>query len=197
VIAVAAWAATGVALALGDRLLWELLWIAGSGLVTLYQVVGLGLLALILWRVWADRSRVAFGLLGGFLVVVFLVFSQAGRLSGWGDDLLFHIRFTRGLPYYERVIAALSTPSGASPAAGSPRFVVDSGPPIRVAFRLPGGMLDNWEGVIYDPSGAVAAARGWGPRNTFTAPTDVRLLFGGDLVTCEVVRRPYYRCWFT
>ena len=41
------------------------------------------------------------------------------------------------------------------------QFQVDAGPPRRVAFLQPGSILDNWEGVVYDPSGRVATATGW------------------------------------
>jgi hypothetical protein len=61
-------------------------------------------------------------------------------------------------------------------------------------------MLDTWEGIVYDPSGAVAAVRGWqfdhGVRD-FTAPPAARGLVGGDIVVCEHIRGPWHRCWFT
>ena len=59
--------------------------------------------------------------------------------------------------------------------------------------------IDNWEGIIYDPTGAVASATGWrgGVAGQYTAPPDIRVLFGGDLVACEPIEAAFYRCWFT
>jgi hypothetical protein len=119
-----------------------------------------------------------------------------------GDNAQFRHRFERLAPSYAAIIQRLE--SGSVPVrddtTGDIRFLVDSGPPVRVAFPQPGGILDNWEGVIYDPSGAVVSAGEFGSAGStsaFSAPPEVRRLFGGDLVACEPVRDRYYRCWFT
>ena len=195
--AAVAWALAGALLALSDRLLRDLLWV-GEGLVwALFACSGLVLLIVIAMRTAKDRSPASLVLLLAYLGAGLALWVWGGWLGASGDRLLFRYRFAHSLGTYERVVASLSAAPRESPATGAPTFVLDSGPPIRVAFPLPGGILDNWEGVVYDPTGEVLRARGWGPGNTFTAPPAIRSLFGGDLVICRLVRRPYYRCWFT
>ena len=76
-------------------------------------------------------------------------------------------------------------------------YSVDVGPPVRVAFN-PAGMLDNWSGIIFDPTGDVMLADGFDPRTgKFRAPDGVTKLFDGDLVSCRHLWRDYYDCSFT
>jgi hypothetical protein len=75
-------------------------------------------------------------------------------------------------------------------------YNVDLGPPVRVAFH-PEGMLDNWSGIIFDPTGEVMQADGFDARGNFVAPERITKLFGGDLVGCRHLWRDYYRCSFT
>ena len=78
-------------------------------------------------------------------------------------------------------------------------YYVDDGPPVRIAFPKQ-GIIDNWAAIVYDPSDVVAQATGWNfdnGRQSFTAPPDVRSLFGGDLVSCWRLYRHYYSCSFT
>ena len=80
---------------------------------------------------------------------------------------------------------------------GGVEYIVDPGPPVRVAFN-PAGLLDNWSGIIFDPSGVVMRADGFDPRTgEFAAPDEVTKLFGGDLVTCRWLWGDYYDCSFT
>ena len=76
-------------------------------------------------------------------------------------------------------------------------YSVDPGPPVRVAFN-PSGILDNWSGIIYDPTGDVMQANGFDPKTgKFVAPESITKLFGGDLVSCEHLWGAYYTCSFT
>jgi len=76
-------------------------------------------------------------------------------------------------------------------------YSVDLGPPIRIAFN-PEGLLDNWSGMVYDPTGDVMMADGF-DRDTgeFVAPQRITKLFEGDLVGCRRLWRDYYVCSFT
>lgn len=76
------------------------------------------------------------------------------------------------------------------------KFVVDHGPPVRVAFN-PTGILDNWAAIIFDPSGDVMKAEGFDRNGRFAAPDHVTNLFGGDLVGCRRLAWNYYSCTFT
>lgn len=76
-------------------------------------------------------------------------------------------------------------------------YVIDYGPPVRVAFN-PEGLLDNWSGIIFDPTHAVMLADGFDPvTGEFAAPDRITKLFGGDLVSCRPLGGDYFRCSFT
>lgn len=76
-------------------------------------------------------------------------------------------------------------------------YSTDLGPPVRVAFN-PAGMLDNWSGIIYDPTGDVMLAKGFDPKaGKFFAPDRVTKLFNGDLLWCRHLFGSYYDCSFT
>ncbi len=79
-------------------------------------------------------------------------------------------------------------------------YFVEPGPPLRLAFPWPGGVIDNWCGAVYDPSKVVLQA------NKFTGdwdkwhdqvPIEVIRLFGGDMMYCAELEPPFYRCCFT
>jgi hypothetical protein len=76
-------------------------------------------------------------------------------------------------------------------------YSVDLGPPIRVAFN-PAGFLDNWSGIIFDPTGEVMQADGFDSvTGKFAASERITGLFGGDLVDCRHLWGSYYKCSFT
>lgn len=76
-------------------------------------------------------------------------------------------------------------------------YSVDVGPPLRIAFN-PEGFLDNWSGIIYDPTGDVMLADGFDPKTgKFAAPERITKLFDGDLVACRHLWGAYYSCTFT
>jgi hypothetical protein len=101
--------------------------------------------------------------------------------------------------HYEEIIAKAQ--SARSPVwyeddAGV-TYSTDLGPPVRVAFN-PEGILDNWSGIIYDPTGDVMLAKGFDAKTgKFAAPDRVTKLFNGDLVGCNRLWRSYYICSFT
>ncbi len=67
--------------------------------------------------------------------------------------------------------------------------VIDEGPPVRVAFSW-GGLIDNWGGICYDPSGLILEANQ-------SNPDSVRKLFGGDLIYAKHLWADWYYCGFT
>ncbi|WP_126174417.1 hypothetical protein [Altericroceibacterium xinjiangense] len=77
-------------------------------------------------------------------------------------------------------------------------FLLDAGPPRRVAFPMPGGFLDNWSGLIYDPTGEVMLADGFDSETgEFAAPERITKLFYGDIVSCRHMLDSFYNCSFT
>lgn len=100
--------------------------------------------------------------------------------------------------HYEAIIARVQTnprPAWFEEDDGV-TYSVDLGPPVRVAFN-PEGMLDNWSGIIFDPTGDVMQADGFDQHGKFRAPERITKLFGGDLVGCRRIWGDYYACSFT
>jgi hypothetical protein len=77
---------------------------------------------------------------------------------------------------------------------------IEPGPPLRVAFVQPGGLLDNWEAIVYDPTGEVLKARQIKPdlsNMNDPALQSVVRLFGGDLIRARPLGGHWYWCSFT
>ena len=73
------------------------------------------------------------------LVLFFSVGFRGGRLA------LFALRESR----YEKLQAEATRTGLVDGDAG----VIEEGPPVRYAFYWQRGLLDNWVGVVHDPSG--------------------------------------------
>lgn len=193
---IATWVVLGLLVALADRLLWDILWVFILGIWLLYGGAALLLLGVATRLALQQPHRRGWAILGVGVILTASCLLVLGhpRLARLGDDWLFRYRFADAQPKLQAALAELQS----SRTSATPREVqVDDGPPLRVAWRLPGGIIDNWEAIVYDPTGGVRSARGFTSEGRFTAPVDVVKLFGGDLVRCEPVTGPYYRCWFT
>ena len=200
---IGAWAGLGLLMAARAWELSEALWILTPLVWLAYGIAGVSLCVLALWR--ARRGHWSRSLLVWAAVVpasLAALWVMVPRLEAAGSRRAFEQRLRALQPRYEAIVARLaqlpdSAERGAIDGIG---YVVDAGPPLRVAFPQPGGIIDNWEGVVHDPTGVVAQAQGWSyadGQQTFTAPPAVVRLFGGDLVDCVPVEGPFYRCWFT
>lgn len=76
---------------------------------------------------------------------------------------------------------------------------VEPGPPLRAVFPQ-WGIMDNWWGIIYDPSGFVEEANKF--KSDWSNWDDpelqkVKKLFGGDMVKCDKLEEGWYLCSFT
>jgi hypothetical protein len=74
---------------------------------------------------------------------------------------------------------------------------IETGPPVRAAFMTDPGFLDNWSGIVFDPTGKVMQADGWDASGKFRAPEVITKLFDGDLDSCRHLWGAYYHCGFT
>lgn len=157
--------------------------------------------SLVAWRSgkaetpWRWRFAVAFSpmALFGLSLLFFSPLAKAGDMAGALTRLAVNHR------RYEAIIAGASANSVGQfyETANGITYSVDAGPPVRVAFN-PEGFLDNWSGVIYDPTGEVMRADGWDPASgKFRAPDRITKIFGGDLVACRHLWGDYYDCSFT
>lgn len=188
---IAAWALLALLLDLVWIDLYAQLWV-GALLLPLALWLGIGWLAvLIAFQGFRDKRWAATLVLLAGLTTVGTIQSLAG------DRMSQLARFYAMKPRYQAIVGSIER--GATPAAGT-RYIVEAGPPLRVAFPWPGGLLDNWCGVVYDPSGLVLKVRDLRPDlSNLGDPTlrEVRTLFGGDIRRCEPLGGPWYFCCFT
>ena len=197
-----AWGASGVLIALTSRVAAERLWIFSLVPPVVWAVVG-GALAIFYlsraiypWRApRPDERRMALSR-AAVIVVGFALFIPAARLGGW---LTERYRFSSERPTYDRIVAAvdISTSHIGPRTENGVTYLVDPGPPTRVAFIWPGGVIDNWCGVVHDPSGEVMKVNGLDTFSDAWRSSTVTALFGGDMVECRAMAAPYYWCCFT
>jgi hypothetical protein len=188
---IATWFAAGVVLAATWRLSIDHLWVLSFLPIALWALAGLVLVVAALWRWPATGAREALGRLGLIAVTAF----GFAPLATAGSLVTERIHFRLERARYARVVAAVT--AGDAPLTDDGPFLVDEGPPRRVAFPWPGGVIDNWCGIIYDPSGVVMSVNdlpSWSDRWRYDPATQ---LFGGDMTGCRVERQPYYFCCFT
>lgn len=168
----------------------------------LWSFSGLCLLLFLLWRIWKARRPRGPLIAAATIALAWAMVVFAGDPVGWAGTKW---RFGQLKPDYLALIAELREDPGLdddnwrSAAFGSYR--VSAGPSLRVAFLWPGGAIDNWSGVIYDPTGFVMEA------NRFKADfsnwfdpdlAEVKGVFPGEtLFGCRPLEGPFYFCWFT
>lgn len=130
----------------------------------------------------------------GLVVAVAIV----GWLTPVGKTFGAHCKLWREKERYQSVVARIA--AGADDSNLGYPVTVDSGPPLRIAFSW-GGILDNWRGVVYDPSGEVMKANildmtTWSNRDD-PGYASVAGLFGGTLIRAQHLEGDWYLCWFT
>lgn len=143
------------------------------------------------------RDRIVIYAAAPTLLAITICLSWQSLALGSYTGTMSRLMLNRG--HYEAIIAKVR--SDPRPAwfqdDDGVTYSVDLGPPIRVAFN-PAGMLDNWSGIIYDPTGDVMLADGFDSKTgKFVAPDRVTKLFNGDLVSCRRLWGDYYDCSFT
>lgn len=193
------WAAVGLLLALLTQVAFETLWIFAFVPLLLWAFAGLAILAVASWRARHPDQRHKHLLIMLAVVLGWLVFVP---ISTIGNSITTKARFSLQRATYDQVVAreSATTPKPGFRESSGLRYVVDVGPPTRIAFIWPGGIIDNWCGAIYDPTGVVMRSSDFnGDWSSWydQVPSEVIRLFGGDLVHCEELDAPYYHCCFT
>jgi hypothetical protein len=191
-----AWVACGVLIALTSRVAAERFWILSLVPLLMWAVVGGGLAVYYLWRARRpDRRRMALSR-AAVVLIGFALFAPGARLGRW---LTESYRFDRERPTYDRIVAGLDTSAAyiGPRSANGVTYLVDPGPPTRVAFIWPGGVIDNWCGVVHDPSGEVIKVNSLDTFSDAWRSSPITAMFGGDMVGCRAMAAPYYLCCFT
>jgi hypothetical protein len=192
-------------------LLSWLFWSAGffGAVAALPAVIILGLFWLTLavvalraaWRCRAlPHQALALALMP--LLLIAAAYTLTSPALSLGAEALTWSRFETHRGVYEEIAAdarlgRFPSKPGELQTARGVTFTVDEGAPKRVAFPMPDSLLDNWSAIVHDPTGKVRAARGFTRDGGFTAPPEIRALFGGDLVACRPMSGDFYLCGFT
>ncbi len=106
----------------------------------------------------------------------------------WGRYVLFQIR----KPMYVQRLAEANQLGHVPDGFGH----TENGPSKLHVFYWQRGVVDNWSGVVYDPTGKIAEisrAVGWDEIRSH----DLSELFGGTFYRCQNVGGGWYICWFT
>jgi hypothetical protein len=129
----------------------------------------------------AMRPLFVFALGGG------LLFAIHPWLARYGDSRLFRARLAHNRLAYEHLVAQLPTDStsGLWRWHGSLRYLVDSGPPLRLAILQEGRAYDGDEVALFDPAGRL---------DTGGLTPGIPRPFGGRLEGCTPIQIPWYRC---
>lgn len=193
---VAAWVLLGVALALSSRVAEEYLWIMSTVPVLAWGVAGLVIVALLLWQACDQERRAAAIRHGAVMAGTVALFVPLADVGSW---LTERLRFLHERPHYERLVAKANAhpPTGPYNTDAGLDYVVDSGPPVRVAFPWPGGIIDNWCGVVHDSSAEVLKVNELQVGSVAWRASAVTGLFRGDMTSCHAIEPPYYLCCFT
>jgi hypothetical protein len=98
-------------------------------------------------------------------------------------DLGMWVRYNVEVTHYQEALAAL-TDRHEPRCYAEKRCDFDAGPPPRAVFSW-GGLGDNWQGVVVDPTGTIMDVE----RN--------RAAFGGRLLNCRPLSKVAFLCSFT
>ena len=105
-----------------------------------------------------------------------------------GRYVLFQIR----KPDYENQLNRANSTGRVDKGSGH----TETGPPKLHAFYWQRGIIDNWSGVVYDPTGRIERindSNGWDE----VQDHELAGLFGGLYYRCQNVGDGWYICWFT
>ena len=196
------WFVVGIGVALVTSVLDIYFWMLGYLPLLIWYLAGAVLIAISLFQCIRSSNRgVLAGIVGLNLLVVAVGFGLSIPLVRGGDRLFEVIHFSLNLKSYETTVAEIvRNPPSDSGYIEHLGAVVDVGPPVRVAFKLPGGLIDNWCGIIYDDTGLVLRSNSFdGNWESWEqqVPSNVRKLFGGDLLWCQEKTEGFFKCCFT
>jgi len=139
----------------------------------------------------------------GILLAALIVSGSVSYGTDILKDLGLQLRFYRFEKEYSEIVAELQ--SGSIAQTGEYLGIAyksENEPEFRVAFSW-AGLIDNWYGVIYDPSGKIMrcnesdlAFSGQNP-NADEELEKISMIFGGVIYKAEHLGGNWYLGWFT
>lgn len=177
------------------------LWILTDLLHLAWIMVGV---LIIIWSLYKSiRPQISFFKIGLNLFVVWMALIIMSHTRLHGETLRFKIHKKE----YEKTVLDWQTKLKMGQIDPSTikgiqegNCYIDVGPPLRIAFVWPGGIIDNWIGVVYDPSGFVMKCREFERSGSNWDDPSLRKgreLFGGDMFYCRQLEEGWYLCSFT
>lgn len=139
----------------------------------------------------------------GILLAALIVSGSVSYGTDILKDLGLQLRFYRFQKEYSEIVAELQ--SGSIARTGEHlgiAYTSENEPDFRVAFSW-AGIIDNWYGVIYDPSGKIMHYNKSDPPLSGHLPiTDeelekISMIFGGVIYKAEHLGGNWYLGWFT
>ena len=177
--------------------LWILVWAIDA------IIIGLGLISVIQLIIILRKKR------NRFAAILLCALLAIGGIS-YGTDLIkdlgLRLRFHRLKPAYSEIVEKIKSETG--PQKGNHlgiSYKSETDPVFRVSFSW-GGIIDNWYGIIYDPSGKIMRVNESDPRFQSQDPSTpkvdeelgkIKMIFGGVLYKAEKLSNHWYLCWFT
>ena len=140
----------------------------------------------------------------GILLAALIVSGSVSYGTDILKDLGLQLRFYRFQKEYSEIVAELQ--SGSIAQTGEHLGIAyrsENEPDFRVAFSW-AGIIDNWYGVIYDPSGKIMRCNESEPSLLPVQGSSdekelhqIRMIFGGMLYKAEHLGDHWYLGWFT
>ena len=132
--------------------------------------------------------------------------------TNFTTDLGDKLRFLRYEKKYVQIIEKIKTKKiSSNGSVNGISYDTEVDPVMRVSFSW-GGILDNWKGIIYDPTNELSKIAennqthiNSGDRKPLTPAeeqyiketTELKLLFGGVIYKVKKMANNWYLCWFT
>ena len=157
--------------------------------------------------IFHNRDLIMIASLVGLLLVGVISYG-----TNFTTDLGDKLRFLRYEKKYVQIIEKIKTKKiSSNGSVNGINYDTEVDPAMRVSFSW-GGNLDNWKGIIYDPTNAISKiaknnqilinSRDRKPltpdeEQYIKETTELKLLFGGVIYKVKKMVDNWYLCWFT
>jgi hypothetical protein len=190
------WILAGIALALTQQIQYEILWLGAFVPLGIWVLLGIVLLGAFVWRATLPATRAIALKNVCVIIIVGILFFPLAKI---GNSLTERIRFSWYRASYDHIVSHIDEWPLTDEAhhEADVDFILDPGPPRRIAFIWPGGIIDNWCGIIFDPTSNVLNINKLVLWSYEWRTSYLTKLFDGDMTSCRTVAIPYYMCCFT
>jgi len=132
--------------------------------------------------------------------------------TNFTTDLGDKLRFLRYEKKYVQIIEKIETKKISSNGSlNGISYDTEVDPAMRVSFSW-GGIIDNWKGIVYDPSNELSKiaenngihinyikgkSQTPAEKQHIKETTELKMLFGGVIYKVKKMGNNWYLCWFT